>query len=172
MTLPAMANMMGKATFVIRGDKDLTDTQAFIGNLDRKKLWEIKIGPHTKARSLAQNRLSFLWYGEIGAYMGIVADEARCRCKLKFGVPIMVAEDEFFARTWQQLVEKHGRTFLLDLMELVPVTSLMTVAQMSQYLTDIDFYFGSQGLDLTHPEDLYPLAMGQYDEENGEKAPE
>jgi hypothetical protein len=159
--LTPFATETGNAEFVVRGKQDKADLCEFISKLDDDTRWEVEIHKHKKARSDAQNRLSHVWYREIGSFMGITEAEAKARCKLKFGVQILAKNDKWFEKRWQELCEAHHRVFLLDMMELIPITSLMDVEEFSKYLTELENYFGPQGCPLSHPDTLFPLAMGE-----------
>ncbi len=102
-------------------------------------------------RSLDQNSLSHVWYGEIAKrdkqYNTITA---RRMCKLHFGVPIMRAGSDEFRQAWDGMVKaRFTYEEKLALMDWWPVTSLMDRAQMTEYLTAMQAHFAEKGIVLT-----------------------
>jgi hypothetical protein len=108
-------------------------------------------------RSIEQNALAFKWYAEIAQQMGDrTVSEVRAYCKLHHGVRIMRAEEETFRTAWNKhFIDwsyEDKLALMVEPMDL-PVTRLMKVAQLSQYLDAIADEFMAQGVVLTIPED-------------------
>lgn len=104
-------------------------------------------------RSLDQNHLQFLWANEFAQAMGDRSGEdVRHDWKLRHGVPILRGQDAEFRRVYDGNLK--GLTFeaKLSLMAFLPVTSLMTVKQMTAYLDAIQQEALNQGVRLTDPE--------------------
>jgi len=114
-----------------------------------------------ETRSDKQNRLSWIWYREIADVRGTTPEEQHRYCKLKYGCPILCAEYADFAKSFRILEENLSYNELLKYMEFLPVTSakIMKKNLMAQYLTDIDRDVGYDGIELTHPVDLYLDAL-------------
>lgn len=88
-----------------------------------------------KARSLDQNGISHVWYEQIARELREdTALGVKCYCKLHLGVPILRAEDEEFRDLYDQVIRPLPYERKLLAMRAWPVTSLMTKAQLSQYL--------------------------------------
>lgn len=110
----------------------------------------------SKPRSLDQNALAHAWYHEISRTLGEDTPEGvKCECKLRFGVPILRAEDPDFIGFYDRAI-KHNLTYeeKLKAMRYLPVTSLMDTQQLSQYLLDIQQSYVGR-VDLRFP-DEYP----------------
>ena len=90
---------------------------------------------HEKDRTLQQNALSHAWYEQIAAELreGTALD-AKAECKLRYGVPILRAEDAEFRAMYDGALKVMAYEQKLAVMHYLPVTSLMTTAQLSQYL--------------------------------------
>lgn len=103
----------------------------------------------TDKRTLDQNSISHVWYGQIGKALDASAAYAKCYCKLHFGVPILRAENEKFRALYDK-VFKHGLTYVekLEAMRILPVTSLMNKEQKGRYLSEIQQHFADQGIYL------------------------
>ena len=116
-------------------------------------------------RTLAQNALQHVWYVEIekqGKQMR--AFEVRRECKLRIGVPILLGdkEDDTFRERWERLVApRFNYIEQIELMELLPVTSLMDSTQMRTYLDTMVQVYAAQGIVL---EGLAPATYQQYPE--------
>lgn len=88
-----------------------------------------------KDRSLQQNALSHAWYEQIAAELREdAAAEVKAQCKLRYGVPILRAEDAEFRAMYDGAIKGMAYEKKLAVMHYLPVTSLMTTAQLSQYL--------------------------------------
>ena len=93
---------------------------------------------HDKTRSGQQNALSHVWYEQVAQELrentplGI-----KCECKLRYGVPILRAEDAEFRQAYDAAIKPLTYETKLEAMKVWPVTSRMNTDQLSQYLTDV-----------------------------------
>jgi len=93
---------------------------------------DIKTG---KARSLDQNSISHTWYEQISRELREETPlGAKNFCKLHYGVPILRAENEEFRAQYDAVLKPLSYDKKLLAMNFLPVTSLMTKPQLSQYL--------------------------------------
>lgn len=104
-------------------------------------------------RSLPQNALQHVWYSDIQRAGLMTKVEARRYCKLHFGVPLLRSgeneEAMRFREFWDRAL-KHRLSYeeKLVAMDYVPVTSLMTREQMTDYLDSVQRHFAHQGVQL------------------------
>lgn len=129
--------------------------QSFIGLV--RELWakhkylrvNIKTG---RDRSLPQNAFTHAWYGQIARELR-EDDELgwKCYCKLHHGVPILRAEDSDFRETYDGAIKGLSYEQKLRVMKLLPVTSLMTKAQLSKYADSVQEDFRTRGVILEFP---------------------
>ncbi len=139
---------------IIRTADDLDMLKAF---LDGRKLPFTAEIIEGRDRSKEQNKLAFKWYGEISEQTGEDIEDVRARCKLEIGVPIMRRDSEKFCATYDRLVRPLPHADKLDLIRdtEMPVTSLMKIKQMTEYL-DLMFRRHSEfGIVLTVPPDRF-----------------
>lgn len=119
----------------------------WITELFDKHHW-LKVTISTSKRSLDSNSLSHVWYGEIAKFSGLTEAQAKDYCKLTFGVPILrqykKANNYFIAIGFDDF--DYPRQ--LASMKYLSVTSLFDVPQMNEYLTAIQNFYGSEGLQL------------------------
>lgn len=104
-------------------------------------------------RSIDQNAISFVWYHQI--HQELREDTAlgvRCESKLVCGVPILRAEDEDFRATYDRLIRPMSYEDKLELMKVLPVTSLMTKPQLSQYLEAMQKHWSKRNVTLLFPD--------------------
>lgn len=103
----------------------------------------VKINTKTgTARSLDQNAISHAWYGQLGRELReYTALEWKCYCKLHHGVPIMRFYDESFRTAYDSAIKGLSYEQKLKVMRILPVTSLMTKAQLSEYLEQVQVDF-------------------------------
>jgi hypothetical protein len=108
-------------------------------------------------RSAEQNRLSHKWYKEITDQTGEDTEEVRARCKLEIGVPILREGSDAFRATYDRLIRPLDYADKLALIRDtdMPVTRLMTVAQMSEYMDLVFKRHAEFGIVLTVPPDKF-----------------
>jgi hypothetical protein len=111
-------------------------------------------------RSDEANRLSQKWYTEIADQTGEAREDVRARCKLEIGVPIMREASEKFRDTYDRLIRPLDYADKLALIRDtdMPVTRLMNVGQMSQYMDEVFRRHAEFGIALTVPEDRFAFA--------------
>lgn len=134
------------------------DRKQFIRFLEGRKLPFTVSLVDGKHRTNDQNRLQRLWVNEIAEQLGDqTPEEVRGYCKLKFGVPILRAENEVFRISYDKIVKPLPYEQKLELM-MEPfdfgVTRIMTTRQKKAYLDNIYRHFTGQGLVLTNPGDI------------------
>ena len=104
-------------------------------------------------RSLDQNALQFKWAQEAAHQRGdMTTEEVRCEWKLIYGVPILRAENDDFRSVYDEAIKPLPYDKKLLAMRFLPVTSEMTVKQMTAYLDTIQRECAEQGIQLTDPE--------------------
>lgn len=105
-----------------------------------------------KDRSLDQNAISHAWYEQIARELR--EDDAlgwKCFSKLHFGVPILRAEDDEFRESYDAVIKYRTYEQKLLAMKYWPVTSLMTIPQLSKYLKAMQAEFINRGVSLEFP---------------------
>ena len=129
--------------------------QESIGRLDITKKWRIWWEEYTETRSDKQNRLSHAWYAELaGNLKEYDALGYKCFCKLHFATPILRAENEEFKDVYDKTIKKFSYEQKIEVMKIIPVTSLMTTKQLSNYLESMkDYFYKNTGFDLKFPDD-------------------
>lgn len=104
-------------------------------------------------RSLDQNHLQFLWANQFAQAMGDRSvTDVREEWKLHHGVPILRAEDADFRRVYDENLKDLPHEAKLAVMRYLPVTSLMTVKQMTAYLDAVNREALEMGVRLVDPE--------------------
>lgn len=107
-------------------------------------------------RSTDQNRLQRRWCQEVAEQLGDrTAEEVRGDAKLRFGVPILRAENETFREKYDRLIKPRPYAEKLELMMEpldFPVTRLMTTKQKTAFLDHFAAFYAGQGVRLTIPE--------------------
>lgn len=108
-------------------------------------------------RADAQNRLSQRWFTDIAMQLGDhTHEDVRAECKLTIGVPILRAENDAFRVSYDRTMkglpyeEKLAAIKAFDL----PVTRLMTVKQMTEFMNEMQRKWLGQGIRLTDPDAL------------------
>ncbi len=124
----------------------------------KDKVYRVRVTLDDEDRSIKQNRLSFLLYKELGLATGNGAIQERCRCKLQYGLNILLEDTEFY--------KFYNNTMLilpyedkLKCMEYINVTSFFSMKQFASYLNTIYQESAAQGIVLSQPKDLYYEAL-------------
>jgi len=106
-------------------------------------------------RTGQQNRLAQRWFTDVARQLGDQTHEdIRAYCKLTIGVPILRAENEAFCGSYDATIRPLPFEAKLKAIKDfdLPVTRLMTVRQMTQFMDGMHRYWTEQGMRLTDPE--------------------
>lgn len=108
-----------------------------------------------KKRSLDQNALAAVWYEQMAREdRQYDALGHKSYCKLVHGVPLLRAEDAEFRERYDSLIRaRFSYEEKLELMRWFPITSLMSVDQLSRYLVAVRDDYERLGVFLKFPED-------------------
>lgn len=118
---------------------------------DRNKYLRVII--RAKTRSLSQNDISHVWYDQVAAELREDTPlQVKAFCKLHFGVPILRAADSDFRAFYDAAIKGLTYAQKLKAMEYLPVTSLMSVEQGSEYLVAVQDHYSTRNVKLVFPE--------------------
>lgn len=113
-------------------------------------------------RSLDQNALFHAVAAQIAAQKeDETLSSIRCELKLNYAVPILLRDDEEYARVYNLAVAPHFYEDQLKIMRHWPATRLMNMTQMGECITDIIRDYSQEGIIITNPRDS---SYGQYPE--------
>lgn len=135
----------------IRNEDDLTLLFRYLKARKRPFRVEITDG---RSRSIEQNSLQHLWIKEAAEQLGDrTTEELRAEMKLRFGVPILRAENDRFREVYDRTLKRLPYEQKLELIQVmdIPVTRLMSVEQKTTYLDQMSQHFLEQGIVLTEP---------------------
>jgi hypothetical protein len=109
-----------------------------------------------EGRRIAQNRMAFEIYKQVSQRLdGHTVEDVRAICKLCVAVPILRAENDNFREKYDRIIRPLPYETKLELMVEpldFPVTRLMTVKQMSRFVTDALAYWDRAGVSVMLPE--------------------
>lgn len=144
---------------VVTNDIERGNLARFIMNKPMPFTVTIAEGKH---RTNPQNKLQRKWMTEISEQLGdCTPEDVRGECKLRFGVPILRAENEAFRVSYDRVVKPLPYETKVELMKepiSLPVTSMMTTKQKTAYLDAIHRHYSAQGIVLTDPD---PMGLNQ-----------
>ncbi len=130
-----------------------------ITNLPLSPVQEVITRDYKKDRSLNQNALYFKWLTIIGADLGESKETLHECYKDKFLVNIYTRDEPEYAEmieslreVWKQGMKKEAIDLRKRIVALTSTTPA-TVAQMSEYMQNIDREAASLGIRLPHPDD-------------------
>lgn len=129
--------------------------------LPEKPIYEVIIRPYKKDRTLAQNRLMWMWHTEYAEYFGVEKKEDQHEVfKENHVLPILLRDDEDGRLTRMYELCRQDPMAKSELISLLSTTHLST-GQFSEALDEYDRVTASKGLCFTHPEDRYYEAMAR-----------
>jgi hypothetical protein len=139
---------------VVKNEDDLALLHVYLDQRKRPFTVDVTVG---RDRSHEQNNLVHKWYGEISEQAGEVREDVRARCKLEIGVPILRRDSKAFRDTYDRLIRPLPYEDKLDLVRAtdMPVTRLMNVGQMTEYMDEVFRRHAEFGIALTVPPDKY-----------------
>ena len=127
---------------IIRNESDKDRVIRHINALNTDKPWMIDIKLYKKNRSLAQNKLYFMWMKVIGDSIGYTSEEMHA-----------IMADKFLTT---EFVEYGGDRIKRD-----KSTSRLNTKEFTEYLEKIDRWAASEmGIALPSPEELIWEALG------------
>jgi hypothetical protein len=109
---------------------------------------------HEPKRTLSQNSLLHMWFGEVAKQDDETPDEIKLDWKAHFGVPMLRAEDQEFAAFYEDLKqtvpdpEKRRKS-----LRYVSISSIMTTSQLRRSSNSFEREYRERGFRLTIPED-------------------
>ena len=134
---------------ILRTDQDRA---AWIRFLDAQPLPITVSAVKGAKRSNPQNATLHKWFGQIADEYAQTAAEVKAECKLVYGLPIMEAERPEWVAEWQPLYGPLPYAARRKLFECIPMTSKMTVRQMSSFMDAIQREYRAQGIALLDPD--------------------
>jgi hypothetical protein len=106
-------------------------------------------------RSLDQNELMWLWATETARQRGdVTSDEVQQEWKLIHGVPILREEEPKFREVYDEALKGQPYPVKLKAMRFLPITSIMSVKQMTTFLDTVQRECAGQGIRLTDPDPM------------------
>jgi hypothetical protein len=107
-----------------------------------------------RSGSVEQNRLQWVWAKDAAPQRGMSMLEVQSEWKLRFGVPILLADSPDFARLWAIVGEPLPYEIRLKIMPIIAVTSkFTTMDQWKRYLDDVERDSIENGIELTNTEE-------------------
>lgn len=137
--------------------RDPTHVDALAAMLRDRKLPITVTWTQGAPRSASQNRLAQRWFTDIATQLGDQTHEdVRAECKLRFGVPILRAENEAFRLSYDRVIKSLPYEEKLEAIKAfdLPVTRLMTAKQMTAFMDAMQRHWLPLGVRLTDPEAL------------------
>ena len=138
---------------IVNSEQSLSEAIGVLRENFHKRKFITMIIDWGKARTLSQNALSHTWYYQVSAEeKEYLPGEIKCLCKLHFGLPILRHDDDDFNELCARVIDVLPYEDQVRAMEYMPVTSIMTTAQLSEYLNFMQMHYASR-VDLRFPED-------------------
>lgn len=136
---------------VIRTPDDLQAATALIATVKLPLTLEWHQGVN---RTKQQNRLLHKWFGEIAEQRGdMTAIQVKAEAKGFHGVAMMRAESDYFRERYDAATAGRTMEQKLQILEIWPLTSLMSVPQMTRFMDDVSADYSAKGFRLTQPDD-------------------
>lgn len=139
---------MRQTRYVLKDDRAKFYAINHIKQLSSDKIYEVIVREHKEHRSSSQNRLYWgLWLKEIADYTGFEQDELHEMFRSEF-LPAILGDEKRFSLFGKERVKRHS-------------TTDCTTKQFTEYLNRVERFVNAEiGISLSHPEDIYYMAMG------------
>lgn len=132
---------------VISSHRDLNDLVKLLSSLPHPFTVEWQKG---RNRSLAQNSLQWRWSVEASQQRGdMLPDEIQKEWKLRYGVPILREHNPTFRKFYDENMKAWPYEKKIEAMGYMPVTRIMKVPEMKQYLDTVQRECAQQGIQLS-----------------------
>ena len=131
----------------------------FMAQQSSDEVLEVVIQPESRKRSLAQNRLYWMWLTQAARQWGCIEDDLHLDFKRRFLLKIYYRDDRQFAemcdsiKTLQQMDLQKYESIAGEVIKLVSTTKASD-GQMSEYLDGIYRFCYAQDLLLNVPDEL------------------
>lgn len=142
-----------KGRRVIETPDDFARLQAFLADFPMPYTLTIAQG---KGRTLSQNALLHMWFGEIAKQRGdSTMIEVKGQCHRKYGLAIRLRDDQF-AFVWKRvsLGMSYEQECKLLASGILRVTSDMNAKEFAEYMDPMAHDYRAEGFRLTDPEIL------------------
>jgi hypothetical protein len=156
---------MKARSFKIENDHDKAMCVAFIERQPLKPVLRVDVKEHKDNRTLAQNRLMFLWHTEGGDHLGETKEDMHTEFKRRHVVPILRRDDAQYGEM-VLTVQEVGKIGLRDKFERLKAgvikltsTTMLDTAQFSEALTDYERHLLSLGAEITRTGPDYELSF-------------
>lgn len=134
--------------------KDIIKLMYALFSGDASSKWRLSVKPYTKKRSIPANKVYQSWVPAISDAMALTIPETTRYIKLTFGLPILFSDDYMGSVIWEGLNAKGffqlGYKEQLEQMDKTYVTRLFDTKMHNKLRDDLQYYFGSMGLNLEY----------------------
>ena len=117
----------------------------------------VSIADAETSRTSQQNRLVHRWFADIARALGDQSEaDIKIDCNLQYGRPILARDDEEWSAAFAYIFDalslpaKRKAIRVFD----IPFTRRMSVAQLSEYMAEMQRDYLAQGVYLTDPDQL------------------
>jgi hypothetical protein len=122
--------------------------------LSQNEAVQVTAKPWSRKRSLPANSQVYVWCAHIAKLEGESAESVRNFCKLMFGLPILL-QDENYKDKISWTLNKLGfynwnHEQQVNYMELLPVSSLFNTKQHNEYRDNMQAYYAKNGVMLDY----------------------
>jgi len=115
--------------------------------------------PKAMMRSGQQNNLQWLWAKDAAEQLNEYSvEEEQRQCKFLYGLPILKRKEKFIEK-WNKIISQGTSEEMLyenqvELMEFIPISSVMTKKEMQEYLDTCYQHYSGRGVELTEPSEV------------------
>lgn len=115
---------------------------------------KVTIEPWSDKRTLSANAQIYVWYSQVAKREGESVNVVRNFCKLMFGLPILLNDQEIAGKL-KWTLDKIGffgwqHEQQCNFMDMLAVTSLMSTRQHNEYRDNILSYYNKAGYGLDY----------------------
>lgn len=123
------------------------------------KKYRVSVKEWSEKRSLPANAQCHVWYPVIAKHIGSDAKTVKSRCKIDFGLPIILGNDSEYSKVLSYMLDK-SEFFKMNFEQqekfigAVKITSKMSTKECNEYRDNLRLYWFNNGLELKYRGEL------------------
>lgn len=139
---------------IVNSESTLQDAIAKLReNFEKDRYVHVKM--NSNKRTLTQDALAHVWYGQIADYEGNKAEDIKSYCKYNFGMQMLGQDPDCteYINMVRDKIKPMAYEERIKFMKYIRVTSLMDTASHAAYMKKLQLFYGTQGIELKNKKD-------------------
>ena len=135
------------------------DVMFDLAKLDMTKQYKLVVTDWVDGRGLSANAQMHVFFGQIAKHQSVPMLTAKSRCKIDFGLPIILGKGNNHSKVVDYILSKSGfyqmsREQQERFITAIAVTSEFTGKESKRFMDDIIYYWNDNGLAISYQEQV------------------